>query len=303
MTLQIGERNFRVMAIADARDRLHQLNFGGQLSAEQVFLLASGLPDLLQKDACLVETISKDEYQSLVANVDGLAGLWATVKDIENGLIIADESQKQSLHTKMQDHALQIRSVTPIIHTLFRQEVETMPVCLVTPRRIRPEMWGKVRELFKPDESAFDALPELARRDFQEAAWCYLFDQFTACAIMAMRAAEACLRYFIWCVAEEKFNERDNWHRIVEKINGLNLNPPMDERFFEKLENGNNVRNRYAHPGLRVETSDLNETEHVFDTAKMIAIYTYKDLARRELTESKEYQSRQSAQVGNALRP
>lgn len=121
-------------------------------------------------------------------------------------------------------------------------EIDSLPiVCLPDlPSRISRSSLENVRQMF--EEDIFNSLPSIARRDFQEAANCYLHGQDTAAVFLAFRATEATLREY-YCRMLAKETVSGTWERLVSQLK--DIVPP---NLLNRLKDQKDQRNEFAHP-------------------------------------------------------
>lgn len=121
-------------------------------------------------------------------------------------------------------------------------EINSLPiVCLPDlPPRISRSSLENVREMF--EEDIFNSLPSIARRDFQEAANCYLHGQETAAVFLAFRATEATLREYC-CRMLGKETVSGTWESLVSQLKEI-----APQNLLTSLKTQKDQRNEFAHP-------------------------------------------------------
>ncbi len=155
----------------------------------------------------------------------------------------------------------------------FDDEMELMPVCLPESRSPGIDDWYEIERQFGGEE--FRALPLTARQSFLEAGRCFLFEQFTACAVMSMRAAEAVLREYYYRLKREEPGDRDNWGDLVSKLN------ISDKVLQRNLEAGRVWRNTLIHPSGGLVQTNAGHAQDCFNLARTIGRQLMQDLRQK----------------------
>ena len=114
-----------------------------------------------------------------------------------------------------------------------------------------------VRALLAP--GIYDALPEIARYDFDEAGKCIAFERPTAAAFHLLRGTEEVLRQFYCAIVKQKRAEL-MWGPMVESLRKRRKSPPV--ALLDHLDHIRlNFRNPTQHPE---KIYDIQEVQDLF---------------------------------------
>ena len=92
-------------------------------------------------------------------------------------------------------HATELKTAIKLIRTTLDAEIKDVGAYSPTAKRIDlQKLLDEVPKLFAP--TVFDALPDVARFDLNEAGKCIAFERPTAAAFHILRATEDVLRYY-----------------------------------------------------------------------------------------------------------
>ncbi|KAA3664957.1 MAG: hypothetical protein DWQ04_03105 [Chloroflexi bacterium] len=121
-------------------------------------------------------------------------------------------------------------------------DLNLFPVVLLPdlPSRIPRSALEAVSNMF--DQAIYTALPAIAKRDFQEAADCYLHGQSTAAVVLTWRAMEATLREY-YCRLKKVDYVGGPWGDVVRGLEGSAPNSIIKHLQLKKDD-----RNKFAHP-------------------------------------------------------
>lgn len=131
------------------------------------------------------------------------------------------------------------------------------------------------------DAGEFELLPENARRDFDEAGLCYLFEQYTAAVALAYRAVEATLREYYYRLAKEEPGEDQTWGILLRALQALS-SPPSKE-IIDELMVGKDKRNKYAHPNKSMHRPKAQRCKLLIHDAIKLCCTLIDDLKERKL--------------------
>lgn len=148
--------------------------------------------------------------------------------------------------------------------------------------------WLPVSLQFNPSDD-YRMLPPIARNDFEEAARCFVFQQYSAGAMLAMRGAEATLREFVYRLTGYEATQKDNWGKLVDELNkrnGRGTSISIDPTLIAELDMRREQRNTLFHPNIFRDATrtDWDEAEGYFDEAKNLArklVHTWISVGKR----------------------
>lgn len=132
-----------------------------------------------------------------------------------------------------------------------------------------------VNELFEPGD--FEHLPDEAKDDFEEAALCYFFEQFTAAVMLSYRATEAMLCKYYCHVTGHETTEQ-TWEWILGELE--NIASKLGGEVVEELGLGKRRRNRFAHPSRSEGKTGAKNASDYLRGAVTLCGYLITDLKR-----------------------
>jgi hypothetical protein len=156
------------------------------------------------------------------------------------------------------DQALELRTIMDQVRATVDSELKTFSAFIVSDKRWAVEkLLEDTGELFRP--GVFSSLPDIAKRDFEEAGRCIAFECPTAAAFHLLRGTESVLRmlYLSFVKRERLAPERRMWGPIVSHLRERRRQPPVT-----LLDNLDNIRRNYRNPTQHPDAHyDIHEAQ------------------------------------------
>lgn len=177
-------------------------------------------------------------------------------RDLEK---VAKSVNSSGLANLNETYAKRITEGAKKIRDVLSAELEGRVVFVLTDKRLPVErLFDDVSSLF-PDR-IFDALPEVARSDFNEAGKCIAFERPTAAAFHLLRGTEDILRHFYKCYVKRQRINNLMWGPIINHLRNRKTKPPMG-----LLNHLDNIRENFRNPTQHPEKIyDMDEAEDLF---------------------------------------
>ena len=162
-------------------------------------------------------------------------------------------------HELTRQEALKLSTIMTDLDTTFRAEAAGNVAFIVTDKRIDVnKLLSDVPALMAP--GVFDALPEIAQYDFQEAGKCIAFELPTAAAFHIVRGTEGVLKQF-YCSVVRRSRAELMWGPMVESLGQRKSKRPPDAL----LRNLDNIRVSYRNPTQHPDKIyDIQEVQDLF---------------------------------------
>ncbi len=162
-------------------------------------------------------------------------------------------------HKLTEQEASELRTIMKDLDTTFRAEAAGNVAFIVTDKRIDVnKLISDMPALMAP--GVFDALPEIAQYDFQEAGKCIAFELPTAAAFHIVRGTEGVLKQF-YCSIVKRSRAKLMWGPMVKSLDQRKFKRPSDAL----LRNLDNIRVSFRNPTQHPEKIyDIQEVQDLF---------------------------------------
>lgn len=256
MALDIG-REFKLSRIVVASELFKQLsNPDNSWTVEELHRDCHALVSALEDSGFdrVLESHTKRQLERLINQLK----LDDLLDRVNEGTVSSTDANEA-----ISNHLSEMQQWYQIWKDEFDHEMDNLPVCLPENRFPGLEAWYSIEKQFNDGE--YRALPLETRRSFQEAGRCFLFEQFTACAVMSMRAAEAMLREYFYRIMLAEPSDKAGWNDLLQQL------PFSGKRLLrQKLEAGRDLRNELIHPRLDLVENNSINAQSYFNEAQII---------------------------------
>ncbi len=163
-------------------------------------------------------------------------------------------------HELTQEEANQLQDTMGEVRNTLMAEAAGNIAFIVTDKRIDVnKLISDMPALMAPE--VFDALPEIAQYDFQEAGKCIAFERPTAGAFHILRGTEAVLKQF-YCSIVKRSRGELMWGHMLKSLQQRKSKPPPDAL----LRNLDNIRVLFRNPTQHPEKIyDIQEVQDLFN--------------------------------------
>jgi hypothetical protein len=187
----------------------------------------------------------------------GLVVSSRAAKMLKGPELLAELEERDPSHKLTAAEARRVKDFARELRTTIMAEAKGLDAFIVSEKRMDVEkLLGDVGALF-PD-GAFDALPEIAQLDFEEAGKCIAFERPTAAAFHLMRGTEAVLRDFYLSIVKRKRVKPLNWGPMVKQLRDRRSPPP--DALLDNLDGiRRNFRNPTQHPDAVYEIDEAQD--------------------------------------------
>lgn len=265
MTLDIGLK-FNLKEVITASELLQRLLDQKQRwTFEELHQTANALQQTLEKEDLPLpfqKTLASAAWRRFREHVDQLN---AVASDLEAGRVSLKEAD-----TRTTNQLPDILMWSHVVDGEFRKEMDELLLYQPDAKRQSPEKWYDISQQLGPGN--FDRLPLAARLSFREAGYCFLFEQFTAAAVMSLRAAEAMLREYFYRQKLEEPKDTDGWKELVDGL------PTTKETLKASLDDPRKLRNELMHPRSDHIQGDPTRAEDCFFEARQVVHSLLRDL-------------------------
>ncbi len=210
-------------------------------------------------------------------NLKGLASHYSKIEKLSKNKKTKDLIIDSILHSAL-------RTIIKDTDATLDAELNITIAFLIDEKRMPTEtLISNVDKLFS--EYTFQALPDIAKYDFEESCKCLVFDRYTACAFHSLRGTEAVIKYLYEKLIGKLATESQTWHDFVSEIQketkSGNINPAPSEELIINLDSLRKYyRNKTQHPLLIYTSDDSQDTlTHCIRSVNQII----KDLRDRKL--------------------
>lgn len=156
------------------------------------------------------------------------------------------------------EHATTLKAGIKTVRTTLDAERQGIGAYTPIPKRLDlAKLLDNVQELFAP--TVFDALPEPARYDLNEAGKCIAFERPTAAAFHILRAPEGVLRFYYQTMVRQKRVSSLNWGPIGTDLRKRNRTKPYSV-LNNHLDNiRDSFRNPTQHPDAQYDIQEVQD--------------------------------------------
>ncbi len=163
-------------------------------------------------------------------------------------------------HTLSPDEATRLRNIMDTLRPTLFAEASGKVAFIVSDKRVDVnKLLGNISALLSPN--VYEALPEIARYDFDEAGKYIAFERPTAAAFHLLRGTESVLRDYSCSVVKSNRVKTLLWGPMVNHLRDRKKNPPP-KGLLSNLDNIRvHLRNPTAHPE---KIYDIDEVQDLF---------------------------------------
>jgi hypothetical protein len=186
------------------------------------------------------------------------------VGEIADELKAITTSEGDDPPTLTGDQAERLSRAMSALHTTLIAEAMGVFAFIVTEKRVPSEvLLDDIGKLF--DDGIFENLPDLAKRDMQNAGKAIAFELPTAAVFHLMRALEAVLRD-LYChfIRQNRLREPRNWKQMLDQMRKKKTNPPPGPL----LDHFDHIREHFRNPTQHPDAEyDMNAAQNLLNIA------------------------------------
>lgn len=162
------------------------------------------------------------------------------------------------------DQAERLSKAMDALHTTLIAEATGVFAFVVTEKRVASELLlDDIGKLF--DGGIFKRLPDIAKRDLENAGKAIAFEMPTAAVFHLMRALEAILRD-LYChfIRQNRLREPRNWRQMLDQMRKKRTNPPPGPL----LDHFDHIREHFRNPTQHPDAEyDMNAAQNLLSIA------------------------------------